>query len=151
MTIFWQRWLTIWCAGIGIFGIVLYGAGYAATTAPVAALFDAFGSPFPTDPDRHLRFTTSLMGAVTFGWAVTYYAAFRAAWQLERAACSGIWRILTTGAVLWYAIDSVASVANGFPLNAVSNTIFLTAFLIPVIASRALSAHVASHGAGRGN
>ena len=79
MTFFWQRWLTLWCAGVGVFGVILYGAGFPTTTSVAATIFSAFGNPLPAEPDRYLRFATSLMGAVTAGWAVTYYAAFRAA------------------------------------------------------------------------
>lgn len=138
MTLFWQRWLTLWSVGVGLFGLILFGAGFAATTGPAAAVFALFGNPFPVEPDRYLRFTTSLMGAVTFGWAVTYYAAFRAAWLLEPSAAAPVWRILTIGAVVWYVIDSWASVANGFALNAVSNTVVVGLFLVAVVASGAL-------------
>ena len=141
MNSFWQRWLTLWCVAVGLFGLVLYGAGYAATRGPTAVLFGAFGNPYPMEPDRYLSFTTSLMGAVTFGWSVALYTSFRAIWLLERESSASVWRILSVGVVIWYIIDSVASVANGFGLNAVSNTLFTVLFFVPVIASRALSLH----------
>ena len=140
MDIFWQRWLMLWCVGIGAFGLVLYGVGFPATTSGAAAIFSALGNQLPSEPDRYLRFAISLMGAVTAGWAVTYYAAFRAAWKLAGEARAATWRLLTTGALAWYAIDSVASIANGFPLNAVSNTVLIILYLVPVVATRVLSA-----------
>jgi len=143
MTRFWKSWLTIWCVGVGVFGLVLYGAGFEATTAPAAALFSAFGNPLPADPDRYLRFAIALMGAVTFGWSVTYYAAFRAVWALEPIASVAIWRILTLGAAIWYAIDSFASAANGFPANVASNTVVVIAYLIPLVATGLLRRPVA--------
>lgn len=139
MTMFWQRWLTLWCVGIGAFGLVLYGVGFDGMEHAAAAIFAAFGNPLPAEPDRYLRFTTSLMGAVTAGWAVTYYAAFRAAWALDGAARATTWRILTVGTVAWYTIDSVASIANGFAMNAVSNTVLLIAYLIPVLTTRVMT------------
>ncbi len=139
MTRFYRRWLTVWCFGVGLFGLVLYGAGFDATTAPAAAIFALMGNPLPVEPDRYLRFAVALMGAVTAGWAVTYYAAFRAAWNAPRADASKLWRLLTAGALMWFAIDSLASIANGFPLNALSNTALLIGYLVPVIASRALA------------
>ena len=140
MSSFWKRWLSVWCLGVVAFGLVLYGAGFAATTAPAAEIFAAFGTPLPADPDRYLRFAISLMGAVTCGWGVTFYAAFRAAWSLEPARSAGVWRILTIAAAAWYVIDSSSSVANGFAVNAVSNSLLVAAYLIPVVASGVLRA-----------
>ncbi len=31
MSDFWQKYLTVWCVGVVLFGIGLYGGGYAAT------------------------------------------------------------------------------------------------------------------------
>ena len=146
MTTFHRNWLTIWCLGVGLFGLLLYGAGHAATTGPAAALFALFGNPLPVEPDRYLRFTISLMGAVTFGWAATLYAAFRAAWWLDGAAAAPIWRLITAGVLVWWAIDSAASIATGFGINAVSNTIVLVLFLVPVLASGVLSPTTARTG-----
>lgn len=136
MTRFWQRWLTLWCIGVGLFGLVLFGLGFPALSAPATAIFAMFGNPFPAEPDRYLRFTASLMGAVTFGWSITFYAALRAVWALDGAAAAGVWRILTGGLLVWYVVDSYVSVTNGFALNAVSNTFVLVGYLIPVVASR---------------
>ncbi len=140
MTAFWKNWLTLWCCGVGLFGLALYGAGYAAATGPSNAIFALLGNPLPTDPDSHLRFALSLLGAVTAGWAITFYAAFRAAWTLDDAASRPIWRWLTFAGLSWYAIDSIASIATGFPLNAVSNTVLVVTLLIPIWASGKLSA-----------
>lgn len=136
MTIFWQRWVMLWCVGVGVFGLVLYGVGFAATTAPAAAVFAMFHNPLPADPDRYLRFTTSLMGAVTLGWAITIYVVCRAAWRLSGPDAAAAWRGVTAAAIVWFVIDSIASIANGFPLNAVSNTVLLILLLIPVLAGR---------------
>ncbi len=139
MTKFWQRWLTLWCIGVGLFGLILYGVAFSATTGPAAALFAAFGNPLPPEPDRYLRFATSLMGAVTAGWSITFYAAFRVAWTLEGGQRAAIWRVLTIGVGTWYLIDSYASLMTGFALNVVSNTVVVVAYLIPVFAAGALS------------
>ena len=140
MTLFWRNWLVVWSIGVGLFGLVLYGAAYSATTAPAAAIFALFDNPLPPEPDRYLRFAISLMGAVTFGWGVTSYAAFRAAWWLDAAAAAPVWRLITAAMLLWYLIDSAASVATGFWLNAVSNTVVLALYLVPVLASGVMRA-----------
>ena len=139
MTQFWKTWLTIWCIGVGVFGLVLFGAGWPTTDKVARAIFALFGNSLALEPDRYLRFAISLMGAVTFGWAVTLYAAFRAAWLIDHGGAAPIWRIVTIGAAIWYVIDSTASIANGFAANAASNTIVVVAYLIPVLASGALS------------
>lgn len=138
MTAFWRNWLSIWALGVAVFGVVLYGYGYAGTSAPAEAAFAVLGNPLPDEPDRYLRFAVALMGAVTLGWAVTFYAVFRAAWAMEPTAATPVWRLVTIGTVLWYAIDSTASCANGFSLNAASNTVLMVTYLIPVLTSRVL-------------
>ena len=138
MTRFWRNWLAVWSIGIGLFGLVLYGATFPATTGPAAAIFALFGNPLPEQPDRYLRFAIGLMGAVTAGWAVTIYAAFRAAWALEGGAAGAVWRLITGGLIAWYVIDSAASIATGFWLNAVSNTAVLIGYLVPIAASGVL-------------
>jgi len=118
-----------------VFGLILYGVGFPTTTAAAATIFSAFGNPLPAEPDNFFRFSTSLMGAVTAGWAITYYAAFRAAWALTGQMRATVWRILTAGSIAWYLIDSYASNATGFPLNVASNTLLLIAYLVPVLAT----------------
>jgi hypothetical protein len=140
MTSFWKNWLTLWCLGVGVFGLALYGAVHPATTAPIGAVFELLGNPLPADPDRHLRFALSLMGAISVGWAITFYAAFRAAWALDDAASRPVWRWLALAGLAWYAIDSIASVMTGFPLNVLSNTVLAAALLIPIWASGRLGA-----------
>ena len=135
MTTFWRNWLVIWCIGLALFGLSLYGAAFSATTRPAALLFNLFGNLLPAEPDRYLRFAVSLMGAVSLGWAMTMLAAFRAAWALESAAANALWRRITVAMLVWYVLDSVASVATGFAINALSNTALLVAYLVPVLAS----------------
>ena len=135
MSTFWKNWLTLWCLGAGMFGLILYGAGFASTTAPTAMIFDLFGNPLPDQPDRYLRFAISLMGAVTLGWMITFYTLCRAAWSLDDAAARPLWRGAALSLGVWYVIDSYASIATGFPLNAVSNTVLAGAILWPIVAT----------------
>ena len=137
MTNFWRRWLTIWCAAVGAFGMVIMAGAFAATDAPIRVLLDTMNGSAPLEMTASLRFALALMGAVTLGWAATLYAAIRAA-DLLGDRGQPIWRMLTAGVVGWYVVDSVLSVATGFGLNALSNTIFLIAFLWPVMASGVL-------------
>ena len=137
MTDFWRGWLAIWCLAVGAFGAVLIGGAFAATDVLVRALLDMMNGSAPLEMTVPLRFALALMGAVTLGWAVSLYAAIRAADLLGERG-QPIWRMLTAGVVGWYIVDSALSVATGFGLNAASNTIFLIAFLWPVLASGVL-------------
>lgn len=116
-----------------MFGLVLYGLGYPATSGPAKAIFALFGSPLPAEPDRYLRFAVSLMGAVTAGWGLTLVIAFRAIGRLSRLDAAQAWRRLTLGMLAWYTIDSLASWTNGFGANVVSNTAVLILYLVPVM------------------
>lgn len=140
MTTFWRNWLRFLCVGIAVFGLVMLGTGWPASDGAARAVFALFGSPLPVEPDRYLRFTASLIGAVTLGWAVVLYAAFRALWALDHATAAPIWRALTLGAVIWYVTDSAASIANGFALNAVSNTLIMALLFVPVLQAKVLVA-----------
>ena len=39
---FWKTWLNIWCLGVGLFGLVLAGGAFAATSGPVERLLEIF-------------------------------------------------------------------------------------------------------------
>ena len=131
MSIFWKRWLTVWTAAVGMFGVVLGGAAFAATSGPVEALLRALNPAGRPEFDPALRFAVALMGCVTLGWGATVYAAMRAAWRMGPQA-RPLWLGLTAAISLWFVTDSTLSIATGFGLNAVSNAAFFAAFLFPV-------------------
>lgn len=120
-----QKWFSAWAILVTLFGLVLAGGAFAATDGLTAALFNLFGNPLPTDMDAHHRFAIGLMGAVTMGWGLTYFAAFKALFALEPATAAPIWRLMLVASLIWYVVDSVISVATGIWLNAVSNTVVI--------------------------
>ncbi|MCC6623130.1 MAG: hypothetical protein IT385_17865 [Deltaproteobacteria bacterium] len=65
------------------------------------------------------RFGAGVYGGLMAGWGVTLALLGRDV-GLVRAAAAGL--------VSWWAVDSVASIAIGFPGNALSNTVALAAF-----------------------
>jgi hypothetical protein len=132
MSKFWQNWMSIWALFVALFGLVLAGGAFAATDGLTRALFTLFGNPMPAEPDNLHRFAIGLMGAVTMGWGLTYYAAFRALHGLETHVAAPIWRFLTIAALIWYLVDSAISCATGYSMNAVSNTIVMAGFLFPL-------------------
>lgn len=133
-----QNWLSAWAIGVTVFGLILTGGAFAATDGLTSALFTLFGNPLPANIDAHHRFAIGLMGAVTMGWGLTYYGAFKALFALDPATAAPIWRYLLAISMLWYVVDSGISIATGFWMNAVSNTIVITLFLIPLLKSGAM-------------
>ncbi len=138
MTGFWKKWLNIWSLAVALFGAILALAAFAPTDGLARMVFELFQNPLPDTMDLLHRFSIGLMGAVTMGWGMTLYVAFQAAHLLERADAPRIWRSITVVALIWYAVDSYISVATGYWMNAVSNTLFIILYLIPVHRSGAM-------------
>jgi hypothetical protein len=130
--------MTGWCGAVGLFGIILVGGGFEATSGPVRILFDFLNGPGKLDLNQYMRFSLAILGAVTIGWSLTLMAVIQNTNQLEKQVSKSIWIGMTASIIIWYVIDSILSIATGFWLNAVSNTIFSTTFLIPVICSGVL-------------
>jgi hypothetical protein len=137
MSSFWRSWLTIWCAAVGLFGLVLTGAAFESTDGVARALMTVMGPVAPVF-DAPLRFSVALMGAVTLGWGLTLAITIRALDHVPTAQAAPLWRALTGAVVIWFVVDSAVSIVTGFALNAASNAAFLLAYLIPVLASGAL-------------
>jgi hypothetical protein len=136
----WQRWLTAWCGVLGVLGVVLAGAGTEATSGPVRLLFAVIGGPGELRLDPHMRLTLAVLGAVLIGWSLTLLGATRVARRLGRERARSLWSWVTVSLVGWFVIDSTLSMLTGFPRNAVMNTIFIVAFLLPIVRSRVLTA-----------
>jgi hypothetical protein len=134
----WQNCFSAWAIFVALFGLILAGGAFAATDGLTAALFALFGNPLPAAIDAHHRFAIGLMGAVTLGWGLTFYGAFKALFALEPATAAPIWRYLLSISLIWYVVDSGISIATGFWMNAVSNTIVIILFLVPLIKSGVL-------------
>jgi hypothetical protein len=133
MSKFWQNWLSIWAAFVAVFGLVLAGGAFDATDMLARAIFALFGTPMPDSPDQLHRFAIGLMGAVTMGWGLTYHAAFSALHRLDASIAAPLWRFLTMASLIWYVVDSSISCATGYTMNALSNTLVIAGFLIPLL------------------
>ena len=139
MSAFWQNWMKGWCGAAALFGIILAGGAFEATSGPVRIVFGLLNGSGDLDLDPPMRFSLGVLGAVSIGWSLTLLAAVNAANQLDRKLAKAIW-IQVIGSVLtWFVIDSLLSVATGFGLNAIPNTVLMAGFLFPVIRSGVLS------------
>ena len=122
---------------IGAYGWILAAAGGYFWTAIIPPLdggvrlfYAAVGHP-PGDDlfvTPGMRLTASLLGAVMVGWGLTMVAAARA------AAGASLARSVGAAVIAWYLVDSGASIAAGYPLNALSNTVFAALFFAPLAA-----------------
>ncbi len=135
MTSFGKNWLSLWSGAVTLFGVILALAAFAPTDGLARLVFALFQMPLPEDMDNLHRFSIGLMGAVTMGWGMTLYVAFQAVHLLAPADAPRIWRNVTIVALIWYVVDSYISVATGYWLNAVSNTVFIVLYLAPVMKS----------------
>lgn len=138
MSEFWRKWLSVWCGGVLLFGVVLAGGAFEATSGPVRAVLALLDGPGEPSFDPHLRFSLALMGAVSIGWGITLFAAIRAAGEIGGAQARRLWLGITVSVIAWYGIDSALSVATGFARNAIPNTLLLAGYLLPVVRSGVL-------------
>ena len=141
MSDFWQKYLTVWSAVVVLFGLSLYGGGYAGYDAVNSFFYELTNNT--SDPiiyDPYLRLTCGLLGAVTAGWGITFYAAFQASFALEKSQAARIWKLILAGTTFWFVIDNLVSYSAGFNLNILSNTIFYILLLIPILKTGVLKA-----------
>jgi len=137
MSTFWRYWLLVWCAGVLVFGLVLAGGAFEATSAPVRMIYGNLQGPADLVLDPAMRFTLAVMGWVSLGWAATMFLMMRLAFSFGDRA-RPVWMGLTLGVLVWFVTDSTLSVATGYGLNVVPNTLLLSTYLIAIFASGAL-------------
>jgi hypothetical protein len=129
--IFWQQWLHIWCwAMIGL-GVVFSAAGVPGLDGAAGAFYQmvSLGTLSAADfAAPGMRLTVSLAGAVMLGWGLCLLAIYRAC-----GADPVVWRGLGWGVFGWWAADSALSMLNGVPVNVVTNTVLVTAYLVPAV------------------
>lgn len=124
-----QKLMMVWAWGVIVFGAVLMGGAFAAFDTPAQTLMVLL-SGNTSAMDNPLRFAVGLMGAVTFGWGLTVLAVASVSHLLNLHVAQALWGRLTGAVAAWYIVDCTISVATGFGLNAVSNTVLLVTFLL---------------------
>lgn len=137
MSTFWRNWFSLFCLSLIIFGMMLCGGAFAASSGPVRTILGIEGgnADFPFTPE--LRFALAVMGAVSIGWGVNLLVMIPATIALG-ARGRPFWNAITAGMISWFVIDSSLSVATGFGLNVVPNLVLAGMYLIGLNASGAL-------------
>lgn len=139
MSGFWRTWLNVWCVAVGLFGVVLAGGAAEATSGPIRWLLDLLNGPEPLAIEGPMRFCLAVLGAVTIGWSLTLFAAMDAAARLGPMG-EPVWRMILASGLVWYVVDSALSLATGFGLNLIPNTLFIAGLIAPLAAGGVLSA-----------
>ncbi|WGM38756.1 hypothetical protein [Caulobacter sp. NIBR1757] len=137
MSGFWRGWFLAWCISIGLFGAVLCGGAFEATSGPIRLLLSTLNSAADPRFDATLRFSLGVMGAVSIGWAVTLAFVVRAALAMEDRA-RPVWNAITAGMISWFVIDCTLSIATGFGLNVLPNLVLAGMYLVGLIGGGAL-------------
>jgi hypothetical protein len=137
--------MTAWCWAVAGLGVLLMGAAFEATSGATRLLFAILNGPEPLDLSAQMRFSEAVLGAVTLGWGLTLMAAIQGANLLgERGR--PVWWMIVVSVVVWWVVDCALSMATGYGMNVAPNTIFLAAFLLPILRSGVLG-----RGAGAGH
>ena len=137
MSVFWRNWFVGFFGALMLFGLVLVGGAFEATTGPIRWLLVLIGGGLDIRFDPPLRFVLALLGAVLIGWAVCLHYTIGAAIDLGPRG-RPLWHGMTIGILVWFVIDCSLSVATGFALNLIPNTLLLVQYLIGVRGSGVL-------------
>jgi hypothetical protein len=137
MTGIWKTWIDIWGWAMVGAGVLFALAAFPQTDFLARFFYETVDWPSTKtivfDPIDY-RLSVGLIGAIMIGWSLMMVGMIRLGHIYGRP----IWQVLTTGFVAWWAIDSAMSVMLGFPINAVSNTVFLVFYLVPILGSGVL-------------
>ena len=130
----WDRLLAFACVATGCSGLFFVVAGGATEAIFNRLVFGSAPSPVVgSDARDYLKFVYRVLGAVMVGWtaslAPTVLGPLR---RRERWAWSQVaWSI-----GIWFSVDTAASLASGFPENALLNVGFGLLFAIPLAGMR---------------
>lgn len=135
MSAFWRTWLIVWAVSIIVFGFVIAGGAFEATEGLIRLIYENLQGPGPLELDAPImRFSQGVLGGVTIGWGVTVLLMLRPIIALGDKG-HPFWVAIAVGLAAWYVIDSALSIATGFGLNVVPNTVLAIGYVIPMLAT----------------
>ncbi|SOE13147.1 hypothetical protein SAMN05877838_0916 [Hoeflea halophila] len=125
-----QAWVKTAAALVAAFGLVFALAAWPPLAGPVVFAVDLF--IWPLDGQQMLaapetRVFIAISGGLMVGWGVTLWKLAAHLMPVDPAAVRSI---TMTGLYCWFAVDSLASVMAGVPVNAAANVSFLVLFLV---------------------
>lgn len=130
----WDRLLVFACLATGCSGLFFVVAGGATEVIFNRMVFGSAPSPVVgADARDYLRFVYRVLGAVMVGWSAALVPTVlgplrrRERWAWNQAA----WSI-----GIWFTVDTAASLASGFPENALLNIGISLLFAIPLMGMR---------------
>ncbi|QHQ35018.1 hypothetical protein [Algicella marina] len=110
------------------FGLLIALAAHPATSSLMQPLVGLILWAEPELAGRETRLFAAIAGGVMFGWGLMILALVR---HLADTRPRLTARLILTGILPWFALDSLASLAAGAPLNVAANLVFLAAFAVP--------------------
>ncbi|WP_380169579.1 hypothetical protein [Jannaschia sp. R86511] len=127
-----KAWLVVSALVIGGFGPVFALGSTEATSGAAAWTLDLLA--WPVDGSQDLtagttRFLSALTGGFLLGWGVMVLAL--RSWVYDQAP-EGVRRSLLAGALAWFVLDSLGSIASGTPSNAGFNVAVLLLVVGPL-------------------
>ncbi|MGF1665090.1 MAG: hypothetical protein ACFCVC_02345 [Acidimicrobiia bacterium] len=128
-----RRWLEAACVVTAAVGVGVAVLAFPGTMAATGVLSEVvFGEPGDMATPLS-RLLAGITGGVLAGWGVTMWVVVRRLHSQDPGLVSAI---LVPGLVVWFVVDSVASVTSGGALNVVGNVGFLVMFGVPLLADR---------------
>lgn len=118
MTPSMKRSLAFGSLATAVFGVAFAGVAVLAPGA-LESLYRLLGPGTPTEVGPAAQLATGIYGGLMAGWGTSFYLVGRGV-SFGKAGAIGL--------ATWYVVDSAASIAVGYPLNAVSNLAFLLPF-----------------------
>ena len=125
-----QIWAKAAAACVAVVGLLIAIAAWPPLAGPVVVLADLL--IWPLDGVQSLgapetRVFMAIAGGVMVGWGVTLW---KLADHLMPQDIPAVRSITMTGLYCWFAVDSIASIMAGVPLNALLNVSFVVLFLL---------------------
>jgi len=123
--------------GFIIFGIVFVTmafAGYDDFARALVPLFDWTGDAATEPLNRGGRWYAAIMSGLSAGFGALYVFLIAPLLTVSHADARHIAkRGGLIAAFIWYIVDGVGSLAAGVPSNVATNTVFLLAFVVPLV------------------
>lgn len=120
-----RTWLKVTAVIVGAFGPIFSLGTTAATLEPARLTLDLLAWPIDgatTYASTDTRFLSALTGGFLLGWGVTIWGL---SGRIYDAAPEAVRRVVLSGMLAWFVLDSAGSIAAGAPSNALFNVIVL--------------------------